>query len=1353
MGLGTFSYIYPGGQIVQQVGVKSGRKFGGPMFADAVNLGKKQAPPPAAGVTQTFGGSVSERVIADPDIVTEGLRLTGTPQQISVLGKQIPRVYGTYPVDGNIIWATPIRETLTETLNTTFETEINSTFEDQLSELGDTDFVFFDVVTTVEHTTITKTFEVHAGFAVALCQGPIEGVGRIWANGSIIYDFRADNFNAGTRGTNVRIHLGDETQLPDPLIKISQGAADTPAFRGLAYVVFDDLDLEPYGNIIPNIVCEVVTNPSEEFPFDTIVSSIGRGTPTTVHARTALTIVKNAEKLAIIDHRSKTVLAAGTVTGASGVVGGSNVPTLDHNGVFLYEGGSGENNDPILKINSFSLAVVAEFGIYSGLDGATSTIAINRMIAYRVEPVVHTFVDKSGVEVTVPWELIACHARVFKQVAWLDPHDMTMLGKVGAGQPEPFGTLLVENGWSAIGPGFRTYTVAADATTLKIFVHRILDPRPLIGDTPNNILLERTVDLSADFADDSTSSRIQWIETRQAFAVAKGDEVLLWHPVDGVVETKLTPFGLDEGWWHSGPANDGLWAMRGPGDVIRVLNILNWTLAAVPDSMDDWVDDDYSHGGGYDPVMRACIAQGTVDIRVLYKDRLGASGGVSLASVVSAECVEAGLAAGDIDVSELTGETVRGFIIDHLAPAREGLEVLSQLFFFDAVEVDGKINFPFRAAVSVGTVASDDLGVEVEQALDEGRLMEQELPLSVSVTYLSKEAEYQPAVQTEQRISEAVNTREVVNIKANIVFSEDEARQIAQKFMLLTWEAQRTFGSGLGRKHARFDPGDVITITKDGVSHLVRLLITRAGPEGSLEFEGESADPAALVSTVSGRAVGTRLGRLDEIVRSQGFLFDLPMLRDSDDNVGPYIAAAPERSVAGWRGSNVYVGEGGPAFDLLDTVGNAAVWGRAMGALADQLRWTVFDRTSTLTVAWINGIADLASVTEIDVLNGKNGFVVGDEIIQAASVVDNGDGTVTLSTLLRGRNGTDFAVTGHAVGEAVIFLTNLSPHKLVQDKALIGVERFFRFDTVGTSKVNSKIIAFADTGRAKKPYSPANVRGSRDGSENLIIKWNRRCRFPTASAWLDDVDVPLGEDTEVYEADILIPSGSGIRKVTGLTTETTTYSKTDQDADGIESDFTFLWGHTLTNADAETGDMTGWTAALGLNNMAVSSGVAGWPVPFEGTYSFIGGLSGESNNATEQEVDLVADGVDTGLVDDGQFQFRVRAQRAIGDTPDEVEFQLRFKDVNKIQISIAAEGLVVPSPVDTYALAEFIADIPANTRFVDVILHAKRQIGSFNSGTFDKIEAITGVDRPGIGVEIFQMSDVVGRGFGRLAIL
>jgi hypothetical protein len=53
------------------------------------------------------------------------------------------------------------------------------------------------------------------------------------------------------------IYPGDNLQLPDSLIQASEGATLTPAYRGLCYVVFENLLLVNFADRIPNFRAEV----------------------------------------------------------------------------------------------------------------------------------------------------------------------------------------------------------------------------------------------------------------------------------------------------------------------------------------------------------------------------------------------------------------------------------------------------------------------------------------------------------------------------------------------------------------------------------------------------------------------------------------------------------------------------------------------------------------------------------------------------------------------------------------------------------------------------------------------------------------------------------------------------------------------------------------------------------------------------------------------------------------------------------------------------------------------------------------------------------------------------------------
>ena len=153
-----------------------------------------------------------------------GQRLDTLQITASTEGAVIPRVYGRMRIGGNIIWATDFRE----------ETETTRHGGGGKGGGGG------------GGTEVTEYF-YFASLAVALCEGPITGIGRIWADGKPM----------SLDGVTMRVHLGGEDQEPDPFIAAKMGAANTPAYRGTAYVVFEELPLERFGNRLPQLSFEV----------------------------------------------------------------------------------------------------------------------------------------------------------------------------------------------------------------------------------------------------------------------------------------------------------------------------------------------------------------------------------------------------------------------------------------------------------------------------------------------------------------------------------------------------------------------------------------------------------------------------------------------------------------------------------------------------------------------------------------------------------------------------------------------------------------------------------------------------------------------------------------------------------------------------------------------------------------------------------------------------------------------------------------------------------------------------------------------------------------------------------------
>lgn len=151
----------------------------------------------------------------------EGPRLAGLNVMGAREGAGLPRVYGRVRVGGHLIWAARFREHRSR----------NSSGGGKGGPAR-TDYSY------------------SLSFAVALSEGEVASVERIWANGEPLL--------AQGEAVVWRFYPGSHTQMPDPLIEIVEGTGKAPAYRGTAYVVFEDLPLGRFGNRVPQLSFELI---------------------------------------------------------------------------------------------------------------------------------------------------------------------------------------------------------------------------------------------------------------------------------------------------------------------------------------------------------------------------------------------------------------------------------------------------------------------------------------------------------------------------------------------------------------------------------------------------------------------------------------------------------------------------------------------------------------------------------------------------------------------------------------------------------------------------------------------------------------------------------------------------------------------------------------------------------------------------------------------------------------------------------------------------------------------------------------------------------------------------------------
>jgi hypothetical protein len=166
--------------------------------------------------------------------------------QISTYGSPIPIQYDDGRMCGNIIYMSNVVETVSRSRH---------------RQDG------------VRYYEMVKTYT--ATFAIAFCEAVGKTLARIWVNGKVFVDYRdpagpyyptlGAGYAVGNLDTSIAraaafftVYPGDEAQNADASISALLGAAETPTYRGVMYIVFSDFPVGEFSGI-PTIEIELAS--------------------------------------------------------------------------------------------------------------------------------------------------------------------------------------------------------------------------------------------------------------------------------------------------------------------------------------------------------------------------------------------------------------------------------------------------------------------------------------------------------------------------------------------------------------------------------------------------------------------------------------------------------------------------------------------------------------------------------------------------------------------------------------------------------------------------------------------------------------------------------------------------------------------------------------------------------------------------------------------------------------------------------------------------------------------------------------------------------------------------------------
>lgn len=972
-----------------------------------------------------------------------------------------------------------------------------------------------------------KTEEVSTfrTFAVGIAAPPTtagwDALINVFADKTLI----VDNSPGGNTDPDIQYtwYSGSSTQKEDPTL---QGLfTDIPAHRGLSYLVFIDFPETKFGGRIPSVIeCTVTENATQSFP------STQFDFPDEFNSNQAQTFILDPYRPIVY---MTAILAAGS--GDRGLLRFDQVT----GNLTSWRENPWENfldalgGDP-LNDNGFGNGTVDRYGsIWIDAKGA-GVSSIFRYL-YRVDP--NTLLASSPLVqpteqlpievkyITINQDLTtpnyAAVTSYNEASIWLyycggnaQGVNSSALGRLEDidSHAEDISGIC----WDTLG---HLWTVGG--TTLREWSISGLDSDNLSGSLLNTFSV-------ASFGG-NRGNMAYWPEGNTlviATASAGGDKILYWD-IDAAAGT-LSTTSFDgytasavASAWNTWIVNDTMALTKANGDML-IINVNSDTEEILTES--DYGLTIANNNTLWDAIANCAYysAASGADGRMCGVEVTG--GCVGLDTVVTRRLTRVGYDAADFNVSALSGKSVCGLRMERRMSGRALLEKLKEAYFFDLVEIDWKLVATLRGGASTLTIPEEDLGAVAGSGESDNLVMpvrpsELEMPLAFDVAFINKDREYQADVRRDIRETAVVSSTAIEGIDSPIAFSASEAFTIAAKWLLIK-RTEFTITFELTMEYVRLDPSDVTTVTTPFKTYDVRFLEVEIGADSVIRVRAAfqlGFNYTGVSKTWPSGDLGFTSPSIKLVGATKFLPLDAPLLSEENDKPGFYAEAGAAASGTTWTAASVRRSDDGVTYEPWQSFDTEATHGVALNALGNHKDWSTHDRVNTLSVLIANG-KTLTSVTVDQALAGSNACALvnstGVEVIFFETATSVGDGVWDLTGLVRGRLGTEANILGHLEGETWALLETSTLISANEALAKLNTERFYIATTFNQQFESVERTEFTNTGRRITPLAPTYLRGSRDGSNNLTIDWNRRSRFRQRSLFFDP---PLDEPTERYE--------------------------------------------------------------------------------------------------------------------------------------------------------------------------------------------------------------------------------------------
>lgn len=475
----------------------------------------------------------------------------------------------------------------------------------------------------------------------------------------------------------------------------------------------------------------------------------------------------------------------------------------------------------------------------------------------------------------------------------------------------------------------------------------------------------------------------------------------------------------------------------------------------------------------------------------------------TLRSVIKRICNRRGIPDDRLDLSDgHFDQPCDGITVTFDYPAAEAINALCGAFQFDVAEVDNKLVFVPRGGDAVATITEGDMVDDDADIDDVTRSDSISIPRVLHLLHCDTDAGILNASkQTSERVGDARSMDEVT-LETPVLMGKDKAAQLVSiMHSQVVEEAKGQLRFALPEKWAWLTPTNPIVVQFGGQSVRARIQECEI-LDGFQNYVAVRDRQSAYTSNVQGLPAPSRTETFGNVPGPSLLVpLDIPLLQDIDDRIGYYVAVSGV--LPSWSGASIEMSrDGGSTYLAIANTRRPATIGALADDLPDHPR-DYPDVTHQLRVRLLTPGATLAAASFADLLNRRNLAAIGSpstgwELVSFAEVSGPVDGVWTLTTLLRGRRGTESRNHEVAGGDAPMFvLLDLAALQFIEVNATdLGAELTLRATSYGDDpdEQGSVVSIESFTSATRIERAPGNVRARRDG-DDIIVSWHGVARL------------------------------------------------------------------------------------------------------------------------------------------------------------------------------------------------------------------------------------------------------------------